>query len=320
MPYVGAQNAVNQIATPWLVENDPEIIQVHGHWAWQGVPGGLLTYARVPKLIAASAAGACLPIKDHSDEATQVQFGMVEYATRVVICNADEDTQRGPNTPELNETVLAEIKCDYGYYARMDTLTGDPVHGGLLDLVAPGNIINPGGAPLSFPCLEAAFDKITGNNNRPSFIMSNLASRASYRNLCWATGIKPPEMPWRWYDPLRGWQVGKVTTFHGVPWLVNTKMNAGLLAPDRRIYFIVMGDDGGKGPTRGLTGIRPADMMNRPYVKRAVNGVPDFANAEVNMARNIWLTMPAGLALGSQGCLSILTNFANVGECTGIVP
>lgn len=320
MPFVGAANATTQQATRWLVENEPEIIQIHGHFPSQAVQGGFLTYARVPKLIEASPAGACLPIKDHSDEATQAKFGFLEYATRLVICNADEDTLRVPNPPEEVEVELAKIKLDYGYYAHLDVATGDPVFGGLQDIVAPGNVINVGGAPLSFPCLEATFGKVTANNNRPSVIMSNLRSRESYRNLCWAAGIEPPMVPWTWYDPFKGWQQGKVTSFHGVPWLVNTKMNAGLLPVDRRIYFMVMGDDGGPGHTRGITCIRPADLMNGRYIKRAVNGVPDFANGEVNMARNVWLTMPAGLAMGSQGSLSILTNFENVGECAGIVP
>lgn len=320
MPYTGAENAVNIQATQNLVENDPEIIQVHGHIPELPVDGGFVTYARVPKLIEGSPAGPCQPIKDHSDAATQVKFGMVDYATRFVICNADEDTLRVPNSPENNEDALAEIKLEYGFYARMDVGTGDPVHGGLPDLVSPANIVNAGGALLSFPCLEAAFDKITSNNNQPTIIMSNLASRQSYRNLCWAAGIRPPEMPWRWYDPGKGWQSGFVTSFHGVPWLVNTKMNAGLAPADRRIWFMVLGDDGGKGPTRGLTRIVPADRLGSPYVKRAVNGVPDFANQEVNMARNVWWTMSAGLALGSHGALSVLTNFENVGECPGIVP
>lgn len=319
MPYTGADNAVTSLATRWLVENQPEVIQIHGHWPWEGVQGGFRTYARVPTLVAAPAVSPCTPNKDHSDAATQAKFGMVEYATKLIVCSADEDTLRVPNPPEEVEVELAKIKLDYGYYARMDTATGDPVHGGLLDLVAPGNIVNAGGAPLSFPCLEEAFDKVTANNGQPSIIMSNLASRRSYRNLCWAAGIRPPELPWRWYDPFKGWQQGVVTSFKGVPWLVNTKMNAGIAAVDRRVWFMVLGDDGGSGPTRGLTGIRPADMMARPYVKRATTGVPDFANADVTLARMVWLTMSAGLALGSQGALSELTNFENVGSCA-IVP
>jgi hypothetical protein len=50
------------------------------------------------------------------------------------------------------------------------------------------------------------------------------------------------------------------------------------------------------------------------------NGQPDFANQRVNMTKDIWLTMPAGLALGSQGALSLLTNFEHFGECPSEPP
>ena len=315
MPYAGAQNAVSIEATRWLVENAPDVVQLHGHWPWLGVNGGFLTYARVPKLTPASPMSACAPVKDDSDSASQVKFGFVEYATRVIICAADEDTLRLPNSPEASEAVLAQIKLDYGYYASLDIATGISELGGLPDLVAAGNIVDPGGAALSFPCLEEAFDKVTANSGRPTVIMSNAASMRSYRNLCWAASITPPLKAWNWYDPFKGWQAGDVTSFKGVPWLINGLMNPGVLPADRRIYFMVLGDDGGQGPTRGVTGIRPADMLNRPYVKRTTNGVPDFVAQKVDMARDVWLTMPAGLALGSQGALSMLTNFAHVGAC-----
>jgi hypothetical protein len=145
--------------------------------------------------------------------------------------------------------------------------------------------------------------------------MSNSASMRSYRNLCWASGIEPPQMPWKWYDPFEGWTSGLVTSFKGVPWLINDMMDQGPLPANRRIYFIVLGDDSKPTPTRGLVGIRPADLMGNPIIKRSTQGVPDFDNGQVNMTRDVWLTMPAGLALGSQGALSILQNFAHVGAC-----
>ncbi|MBE7491949.1 MAG: hypothetical protein HS108_09385 [Planctomycetes bacterium] len=48
--------------------------------------------------------------------------------------------------------------------------------------------------------------------------------------------------------------------------------------------------------------------------------MPDFANQGVRMTKDIWMSMPAGLSLGSQGALSILTNFAHVGDCAGGPP
>lgn len=62
------------------------------------------------------------------------------------------------------------------------------------------------------------------------------------------------------------------------------------------------------------------ELLQNPYIKRVTNGVPDFANQGVRMTKDIWMSMPAGLSLGSQGALSILTNFAHVGDCTGGPP
>lgn len=200
MPFAGAGFTASVQATQWLVENQPVKVQVWGRWPWFGVQGNLLTYARVGQLVPASVVAACAALRQNDDSATQVQYGMVEYATRFQYCNADEDINRDPNLLGQMLTELGKIKLGYGYCSRMDTATGVPATGGLPDLVAPGNVLNLGGAALSFPCLEQAFDLVTANSGRPTVIMSNSASMRSYRNLCWAAGIEPPQMPWQWID------------------------------------------------------------------------------------------------------------------------
>ncbi len=316
MPFSGALNTASIEASRWLIENAPVKIQIHGHWVWRAVRGSFLTNARVPALVPGVEVGACSPATDHSDAASQVRFGFVEYATRFQVCNADQDRYGSPNEAEQLETVLAQIKLDYAYYAQLDKVTGNPDFGGLPDICAPGNFVNMAGAALDFPCLEQAFSLVTANNGRPTMIMSNTRAQMDYHNLCWNAGIEPPKMPWRWYDPFKGWQTGLVTAFHGVPWLINDMIPEERdVLEQRRIYFMVVGDDGGPGPTRGVIGIRPAHLMGSPYVKRITQGVPNFATQQVNMTRDAWLTMPAGLALGSQGALSILTNFNYVGLC-----
>lgn len=317
MPFSGAGSTQSVEASKWLIENQPVKIQINGHWPTLGVRGNTYTHARIPKLTPATVPGPCEPVADNSDVATQAKFTFVNYSTRVQVCMEDEDLNRNPNLIAPLEIELGKIKLEYGFFARMDTTTGVPETGGLPDLVAPGNVLNVSGLPLSFPCLEQAFNLITANNGRPTVIMSNTRSQESYRNLCWAAGIEPPLMPWRWYDPFKGWVSGWVTSFHGVPWLINDMMDQDPLPGNRRIYFMVLGDDGGRGPTRGLVRICPADLLRNPYILRMTNGVPDFGNQVVNMTRDLWLTMPAGLALGSQGALSILQNFDHVGVCGG---
>lgn len=318
MPFSGASGTANTIAALHPVENEPRLIQIHGRMAVKGVPGGTLVYPRVPALKPASVVNPCLPADDISTSVTPARFGMVEYVARVPVCMADQDIFQHPNDITDFNITLAEVQNWYGFYARMDVLTGNSSLGGLPDLVAPSRTLNLGGGPLTFACLEEAHDLVTAIQGKPTVIMSNARSLRSYRNLCWNAGIKPPEVQWRWYCPAtRMWHDGWVPAFRGVPWVINQEMNPGLLPADRRIYFMVLGDDDGKGPTRGLTRLVPAGMEYNPFVLRMTNGVPDFATQRVNMTKDIWLTMPAGLALGSQGALSMLTNFEHVGECAG---
>lgn len=286
-----------------------------------GVSGGVLVNTRVPLLADGVVAQACAVVPETSDAFSAVRFTYVYYATRLQVCNFDQDLYDDPNNIEEMATNLMQVKLDYAFWGRMDTLTGSATTGGLPDLVAPSRVVNAGGAPLSFACLEAAIALVTANSGRPTMIMSNSRSLQSFRNLCWAAGISPPEIPWKWYDPAnRRWVTGNVTAFRGVVWLINDKMYQGPDATQRRIYFMVMGDDGGPGPTRGLARIVPRKLLRNPYIKRVTNGVPDFANQGVRMTKDIWMSMPAGLSLGSQGALSILTNFAHVGDCTGGPP
>jgi len=316
MPFTGAANTANVEATRGLIENDPVIIQPAGHWATRGVSGGQLSNSRVPTLEPASILAACAAADDTSDAATQIRFTFNNFVSLLAVCTADQDRFRIPNNIESIEIELAKIKLEYAWWRHLDAATGNPATGGLPDLAAIDRIIDMAGAALSFACLERAFSRVTANNGRPTMIMSTSRSLESYRNLCWDAGISPPEMPWRWYDPAkRTWVSGVVTTFRGVPWLINDMMFQGDDPLQRRIYFMVVGDDGGSGPTRGLTRILPADLMHNPYIRRTTMGVPNFNDQTVGMARAIWLTMPAGIQLGSQGALSILRNFEQVGVC-----
>jgi len=321
MPFSGAQNTANTQVARYLVENEPRRIQIHGVMPVQGINGGFLVYPRVPALKPAQVVDACQPADDISTTVAPIRFGMVEYVARVPVCMADQDTFKHPNDIVDINVTLAEIQNWYGYYRRMDTGTGDPSLGGLPDLVAPSRIVNMGGAPLSFPCLSRAYHLVTANNGKPSVIMSNARSLESYENLCRLNGQNLEYLPWRWYCPATRRRIeGEVPSFNGTPWVINDEMDQSDAPTQRRIWFMVLGDDGGKGPTRGLTRIVPAGMERNPFVVRMTNGQPDFVNQTVNMTKDIWLSMPAGLALGSQGALSLLTNFGHVGECPGEPP
>lgn len=102
--------------------------------------------------------------------------------------------------------------------------------------------------------------------------------------------------------------------FNGTPWLANDMLPGAPGSPERT-YFMVVGDDGRAGPTRGVTGIIPAHLGRDPFVVRTVPGIAEFAVGQMQPGEETFVTMPAGLALGSQGALSIIQNYSTVAPC-----
>jgi hypothetical protein len=78
---------------------------------------------------------------------------------------------------------------------------------------------------------------------------------------------------------------------------------------------MMLGDDGKEGPTRGVTGILPHGRGRNLFVKRATNGA--FDSGQTDPVTDTWVTMPSGVAVGSQGALSMLENFALPSVCGG---
>ncbi|MCA8946484.1 MAG: hypothetical protein KDB29_09685, partial [Planctomycetes bacterium] len=112
---------------------------------------------------------------------------------------------------------------------------------------------------------------------------------------------------------------GSVDSFNGTPWLVNDFINKDG-HDGEYIFFMVTGDDGGQGPTRGVTGITPRQQVGRMFNKRTVQGIfaPDGGGGQTAMLPgvDVWVSTPAGYAVGSQGALSIIRNFTPVSDCS----
>ena len=188
------------------------------------------------------------------------------------------------------------------------------------------------GGALTLDCLDHAYQLVTANEGRPTLIMSSTRGLRLYQKLCRDKGYDAPKMPWPWYNPATGRMEQRlVTEFNGTPWLVNGLMvsESSATAADQRIWFMVLGDDAGQGPTRGVTGIIPSHRAGNLFVKRATNGsvisslnlevpsVPYIAAIDVPVlpVTDTWVSFPAGLAVGSQGALSLIHNFAAPADC-----
>jgi hypothetical protein len=66
---------------------------------------------------------------------------------------------------------------------------------------------------------------------------------------------------------------------------------------------MVMGDSGGPGPGRGVTGIIPKGRLGNMFISRRRSG----GNGDTNIYVDV--TWPVGLAMGSKSALSVLEGF-----------
>jgi hypothetical protein len=308
MTLIGADALAEDQLGRWLVENSPVKIPFIQAWAWQNILGKQLEYARVPQQPPGSDL-ACAAIADSSpDEVETAPFATSDFVVRYQICFEDLDRYTYPNQLDATMYALAKRRLLYSYAAYLDT--DDGLKG------AVSRIVNAGGV-LTLSCLDEAYELITAGSGRPTLIMSHSAGLRMYRELCRNAGLVPERVPHPWYYPDKGRKApGTVDAFNGTPWLANDMMEADFGGtPSNRIYFMLMGDDGGQGPTRGVTGILPHGRGRNLFVKRDTNGVASGGGALP--VKDTWVTMPSGVAVGSQGALSMLENFALPAACGG---
>jgi hypothetical protein len=316
MPLTNANLLTEDRLARWLIENSPVKIQIARVWPFLGVAGGMLTYAR--QNLALNAAGTIIdgsPVADSSDAVSSVTYLIQEFITRYSVNFADQDRYEDPNDLDATEYALALRRLLYGYFAFLDLPAGS---GGLIDLLDPVRSIDVSGGALTLDCMDHAYNLVVANDGRPTVIMTSSRGLRSYSSLCREAGFEPPKVPWRWYNPATGeMDECEVIAFNGTPILINDMMASANspLPGDQRIWFIVLGDDGASGPTRGVTGFVPRKRLHDMFVKRETNGVPDFVAQVVNTTNDVWVSWPVGLATGSQGALSLIHNFTPVADC-----
>lgn len=314
MPLTNADLLADDIVARWIVENSPIKVPFYQAWFWQNVAGKSLIYPRTTQLAQASVIAACGAPTEQLPTVSQAEFAFKEFITHYSVCAVDLDRFQHPNNLDAVLFALAKIRILYAYAA----ILGDALQG-LPSLADPARIVAAGGGPLTLDCLDQAYELVSAGTGRPNLIMSHSLMLRTYRSICRAAGLVPERVDWVWYNPAtRRMEEGKVDAFNGTVWLANDMLDEG----NPQIFFMMIGDDGGAGPTRGLTGIIPAAQGRNFFNKRTVNGifVPDGGGPgvpQMQAGEETWVSMPAGFALGSQGALSILQEFATVAPCGG---
>lgn len=302
MPLQAAAGLAQDQLARWLIENSPSKLQIAKIWPFTGVRGGELSYARQNSALnAASQELDCAVVSESVDAAENVTFPIRDFITRYQICFADQDRFKFPNDLDATEYALAVRRLLYGYFEFLDAPIGN---GGLLDQVDSTRIVDLGGtSPLTLDCMDDAYQRVVSNDGRPTVIMTSSRGLRTYQSLTRAAGYEPPKVPYAWYDPAtRRMKECEAPAFNGTPILINDMMES-FQEPDasvQRIWFLVLGDDGDSGPTRGVHGIVPEPLKNRMFVRRETNGsIVAGAGTEVTPVIDVWVSWPVGLATGS---------------------
>lgn len=355
MPLANVSRLMQELRPSWLIENFPHKLQIPRRWVWKGIEGTKVAFARTNRIDSAQLAflsdGGCeSPVPDLTDQPdSEAIFELVSILTRYQICMADLDRVRDP---ELLKQVLFELgkmRLFYRYFQRVGQNTGAITQfPGLQNMVGTGKTINMGGGALTFAAVDQAYHLVESNQGRPNAIMSNGRTLRTFRNLYFgAGGGEPEQVIDTWTDPVEGEVTAPITAFNGTPWYINDLIddepgNTGI------IYFMVLGDDEGPGHHRGITGLVPKNLGDSWFIRREANGVigatdlvlDSFAVATLDVPAtpflgtapvsgtvpvppppilptvDTWVSWPTGIAMGSQGSLSILRGFALVSDLT----
>ncbi|MCC7509103.1 MAG: hypothetical protein IT464_06985 [Planctomycetes bacterium] len=312
MPVTNADLLSDDLLALWLVENAPIKIPFFQAWAWQQVAGKSLIYPRTTTLSPAGVMADCATVLEQLPDISQAEMTFLDYVTRWQACASDLDRYRNPQLLQDIMFAAAKRRILYAYAQQLDSF-GSAVGPGLPDLCAAGQLVDMAGGALTLACLDDAYERITAGTGRPTLIMSHSRSLRTYRKLCRDAGFKPERVPFMLYNPAsRRMEDDTVDAFNGTPWLANDLCNAAGIGTERT-YFMVVGDDGKAGPTRGVTGIVPAHMGREMFIKRTVPALlPNDGPGE-----DTFVTMPAGIAVGSQGALSIIQNYTTAASCGG---
>lgn len=291
--------------------------RLHGSGPFTGISGGELSYARENNVLApAVLLNDCSNVVDQSPTATSVTFPILDFISRYQICFKDQDRYQYPNNLDSTAYALAVRHLLYAYFEFLDAAPG---LGGLQDQMDPARNVDMSGGALTLDCMDDAYHRVVSNEGRPTVIMTSSRGLRTYQSICRASGYEPPKVPIKWYDPAKQhMNQSEAPAFNGTPILINDMM-AGAREPNpeaQRIWFLVLGDDGGSGPTRGVHAIIPENLKSSMFVKRETFGAPDpDVQGDVRTKSDVWVSWPVGLATASQGAISLISNFAPVGDC-----
>ncbi len=336
MPLTNAMDLAQILTESWLIENYPWTLQIPRAWAWRGIAGSKLIFPRTAKMTTFGSVGTGTCDSEIPDQTNQVEstpeFELVSLLTRYSICMGDVDRIRDPQLLDRVLWELAKIRLLYTYFERVgkvnSTVSQFP---GLPDIVGAGQTIDMATASLTFAAVDQAYRLVVSNQGRPNAIMSNRRALRTFASMYFTGGGgEPNKVLDTWMDPIRGQVTAEITAFNGTPWYINDLIPDDEPEPGTEtgtIFFMVLGDDSGPGPYRGITGIVPQGLESNWFVKRQANGISGTQMLTVPAGGGVFaitpptlptvdtfVSWPTGLAMGAQGALSILKGFRLIAD------
>jgi len=313
---------------PWLVEGFPYTCEIAKLFPFRGVDGLALEFGvrdRIDVISDSDPAdilydGVTITMRAETPEtAYSPPYQIGEFATGFVLPYFQQDTITVPNDLESVAGQMAIRRLTYAFFKKISRAAGsgnlgdfngllDPLTfltaGQTVDLLAVGPPTAP--AVLTLPKIDEAFYKVTDGAGRPNAIMAHPRAIRQIKKTMYDAGLNLDCVDWEWDDPLRGKVLGKVPAWEGVPILTNELIEISTAGNGKKyspVFFMVLGDSGGPGPGRGITGIIPKGRVGNMFVSRRRSGGNTDANIYVDV------TWPVGLAMGSRAALSVLTGF-----------
>ncbi len=309
-------NLTQDALAKWLVEDFYFKIQIARVFPMMAIEGGMISYARTPALQAMAEINSMatilgdgtqgIAVQTASPQAMNVTFSLGTLATRYQLDYSGQDRYKSPNNIDATLAALAIRRLTYMQCRKLDLdTTGNPGdYPSLYDMCAASNLVTSsnGTALQRLEELQQAYSLVTANNGRPNAIMCNSRALRWIIAAYHGASILPGFVECEWGDPLKGTVRAPQLAINGTPIYIN-EMVASNVEQLTRIYFMVLGDSGEAGPTRGITGIVPAPLKDTLFVRRESS---EPASVTSTSLINVDYTFPVATAMGSSGALAIL--------------
>jgi hypothetical protein len=297
----------------WLTEEFYQKIQIARVMPFMGIEGGMISYPRTPQLSVALPLGdgtTAIANQTPNVVASNATFALGELATRFKLDYSAQDRYKVPNNLDALLSAAAIRSLSYGFFRKMDASTSG-VNGdfpSLRDLcIAANRFDSNNGTPLQRLWeLQTAYNLVNANNGRPNAIMCNSRAWRWIVDAHQGAGLMPQYVECEWGDPQKGTTRAPQLAINGTPVYINEMVETEGEPEEAhtRIYFMVLGDSGEAGPTRGITGIIPAPLKGTMFVRRESSEPATTTSSLINVD----YTWPVAIAMGSPGALAILEN------------